>query len=457
MHGDGTPPKVTLPEQWSAKQTSTPAQPLPIYPWWQELKSEELNQFVIESLANNRQIQQTINHIEQAQAQLDTVKLSWLPSLNFLAGTVNGDTTLSVQGLSIPVNNSGGFVGFLPTYIINLLQLPTKQMQAGRLLEASQADYLAVRTAIIAQVTSAYVTVLATDRQGELLKDMQNTLTRLVALSSALNKRGLSTELAQNQLESELHGISGQLAQNIANYQAAQNALSILTGRTAGRIKTTQALAQINTNVAAPGNLPASVVATRPDVAAARARLDASNYGVTATTSLLLPTFSLNALMTNVKATNNTTNSSSNANFQAAFATWVLDPKVIGAISSSDIAYKAALINYVETVNNALRETDDALSAYEGQQLKFKYDSEALSKASANLKISESMYLQGLVSQSQFLEAKVKLDLSEAVVTQTKLMKLIALAKLYQSLGGGSIYEEQNLDIANGTVQSKHN
>ena len=457
MHGDGAPPKVNLPEQWPAKQVSSTEQVLPLYPWWKQLKSEELNQFVIESLANNRQIQQSINNIEQAQAQLDTIKLGWLPSLNFLGGAVSGNTTLSVQGLSIPVNNVGGFVGFLPTYIINLLQLPTKQMQAGRAVEASQADYLAVRTAIIAQVTSAYLTVLATEHQGQILRDMQQTLTKLVDLSVALKLRGLSSDIVQNQLEVELHAISGQLAQNSANHQASQNALLILVGRNVGRVKINQALVQIDSDVAAPGNLPASVVAIRPDVVAARARLDAANYGVTASTALLFPTLSLNALMTNIKATNNATASNSNANFQAAFATWVLDPQILGAISSSDVSYKSALIQYVEAVNTALRETDDALSAYEGQQIKFKHDSEAFAKASANLKISESMYLQGLISQSQYLEAKNRHDLLDAAVTQAKLMKLIALAKLYQSMGGGSVYEEQNLDIYNGTVQSKRN
>ena len=345
----------------------------------------------------------------------------------------------------------------MPTYIINLLQLPTKQMQAGRAVEASQADYLAVRTAIIAQVTSAYLTVLATEHQGQILRDMQQTLTKLVDLSVALKLRGLSSDIVQNQLEVELHAISGQLAQNSANHQASQNALLILVGRNVGRVKINQALVQIDSDVAAPGNLPASVVAIRPDVVAARARLDAANYGVTASTALLFPTLSLNALMTNIKATNNATASNSNANFQAAFATWVLDPQILGAISSSDVSYKSALIQYVEAVNTALRETDDALSAYEGQQIKFKHDSEAFAKASANLKISESMYLQGLISQSQYLEAKNRHDLLDAAVTQAKLMKLIALAKLYQSMGGGSVYEEQNLDIYNGTVQSKRN
>ena len=212
MHGDGASPKVTLPEQWPAEPVSSTELQLPLHPWWQQLKSEELNQFVIESLTNNRQIQQSLNSIEQAQAQLDTVKLGWLPSLNFIGGTVSGDTTLSVQGLSIPVNNMGGFVGFLPTYIINVLQLPTKQMQAGRVVEATQADYLAVRTAIIGQVTSAYFTILATEHQRQILQDMQQTLTKQVDLSVALKVRGLSTDVVQNQLEVELHAISGQLA-----------------------------------------------------------------------------------------------------------------------------------------------------------------------------------------------------------------------------------------------------
>ena len=453
MHGDGTPPKVALPELWPAKQTPSQDQELPSNPWWKQLKSEELDQLVSESLSNNRQIQQSVNNIEQAQAQLDTVKLGWLPSLNFLGGTINGNTTLFFQGLSVPVANVGGFVGFLPTYIVNLFQQPTRQMQAGQILEATQADYLAVRAAIISQVTTAYIAVLVTKRQGQILEDMRQSLKKRVELSAALAARGLSTDFGQNQLALELNAISGQLAVNNANHQAAQNALLILVGRSVGRIKTAQSLAQINADIPAPGNMPASVVATRPDVAAARARLDATNYGVTAAASMLFPTISLNALATNIKTTTNGSNASSNANYQAAYATLVLDPKIIGAISSSNAVYRSALIAYVDIVNNALREVDDALSGYEGQQVKLKHDSEAFMKATENLKISESMYRQGLISQSQLLEARAQHDLVETVLTQTMLTELIALAKLYQSMGAGSIYEEQNLEISNGKVQ----
>ena len=199
--------------------------------------------------------------------------------------------------------------------------------------------------------------------------------------------------------------------------------------------------------------MPASVVSTRPDVAAARARLDATNYGVTATASSLFPSISLNALVTNIKTTQNGSNASSNANFQAAYAALVLDPKIIGAISFSNAVYRSAAIAYVDVVNSALRETDDALSAYEAQRVKLGHDIEAFSKAKNNLKISDSMYRQGLLSQSQFLENKTQYDLVEAAVTQTKLTELIAMAKLYQSMGGGSIYEEQNLEISNGKVR----
>lgn len=453
MHGDGTPPEVKMPDQWLATQMANPDQTLPFYPWWQELKSNELNELVSESLENNRQIQQSLNNIEQAQAQLDTVKLGWLPSLNLIGGSINGNTTLFFQGLSVPVSNIGGFVGLLPTYLINLMQQPARQAQAGKLFEASQADYLVIRTAMIAQVTSAYVTILVADRQGKILKDMQQSIKKRVELGSALSVRGLSTEYRQNQLNLELDAISGQIAQNHANSQAAQNALLILVGRNIGRIKTKQLLDDIHTDVPPPGNIPASVVATRPDVAAARARLDASNYGATATASLLFPSISLNALVTNIKVNQSGLNGNSNANFEAAYAAWILDPKVIGAIKSSNAIYRSAVISYVEAVKSALREVDDALSGYEAQQLKLKYDMDAFVKAKNNLKISESMHRNGLISESQFLENKTQFDLVDALVTQTKLTQLIAMAKLYQSMGAGSLYKEPNLVISNGKVQ----
>jgi outer membrane protein TolC len=453
MYGDGKPPEVKMPEQWLAAKNVSPDQTLPLYPWWQELKSYELNELVSESLKNNRQILQSLNTIEQAQAQLDTVKLGWLPSLNLFGGSINGNTNLFFQGLSVPVSNVGGFVGLLPTYLINLIQQPARQAQAGKLFEASQADYLAIRTAMIAQVTTAYAAVLVADRQGQILQDMQKSIKKRVELAYALSARGLSTDYRQNQLELELDAISAQIAQNNANFQAAQNALLILVGRSIGRIKTKQSLDDVQTAVPPPGNMPASIVATRPDIAAARARLDASNYGATATASLLFPSISLNALVTNIKTTQNGSNSSSNANFEAAYAAWVLDPKVMGAIKSSNAMYRSAAISYVEAVNSALREVDDALSGYEAQRIKLRHDMDAFVKAKNNLRISESMHKKGLISESQFLENKTQFDLVDAAVTQTKLTQLIAMAKLYQSMGGGSLYEEPSLAITNGKVQ----
>ena len=322
-------------------------------------------------------------------------------------------------------------------------------MQAGQILEASQADYIAVRTAMIAQVTTAYVAVLVTERQTQILQNMQESLKKRAEIAPSLSARGLGTQYGQNQLDLELNAISGQLAQNNANHQAAQNTLLILAGMEIGRIKTKQSLDQINTDVPSPGNMPASVVSTRPDVAAAMARLDATNYGVTATASSLFPSSSLNALVTNIKTTQNRSNASSNANFQAAYAAWVLDPKIIWAISSSNAVYRSAAIAYIDIVNSALRETDDALSAYDAQRVKLWHDTEAFVKAKNNLKISESMYRQGLLSEAQFLENKAQYHLVDDVLTQTKLTELIAMAKLYQSMGGGSIYEEQNLEISN--------
>lgn len=148
----GHTPIVKAPDAFSVSNSQNAEINLPDYPWWQDLGSTELNTLVIEALENNRKVSMAIKNIETAQSSLDTVKLGWLPMFTLMAGRVEGNSTAVLPNMSVPLSGGSSFAAFLPMWIANIVQLPNQMSEAKKKVEATAADYLSLRTAVIAQV-----------------------------------------------------------------------------------------------------------------------------------------------------------------------------------------------------------------------------------------------------------------------------------------------------------------
>ena len=65
------------------------------------------------------------------------------------------------------------------------------------------------------------------------------------------------------------------------------------------------------------------------------------------------------------------------------------------------------------------------------------------------------MYKNGLLSNTQYLEGSARFDLAKMAILQTKVQTVISLAKLYQSMGGGSTYGDRNYSLKDQTLIGK--
>jgi len=452
----GNTPIAKAPESFSVDNRQNPEKELAEHPWWADVGSSELNDLVAEALANNRKVAMAIKHIESAQSSLDTIRLGWLPMVSLMAGRVQGDTTVFLPNLPLPLSSTGGFAAFLPTWIVNIVQLPNQTKAAQRQVEATAADYLALRTAIAAQVVSAYAVLLASTEEEQILAALKTHLETRVTTARAMLDRGLNAEVSVNQLNSEMQKLDVQIATNQSNRIAAKNALLTLVGRQIGTFTPRDKFASLKLEHVAPGNTPTSVLASRPDVVAARAKIEAADYGISSTASLFapVPTFST----ANVRATSssNGTDSTTYASMQSGLAMWVLDPQFIGMINSKNKQYDASIINYLDVVDNAMKEVDDALASFDANQTKLVKEERSLANSSKNLNTYQAMYRNGLLSQTQYLEAASQFDLARMAILQSKLQTVISLSKLYQSMGGGATYGEQRYSLKDQTLTGKN-
>lgn len=428
---------------------------LPEHPWWQDIRSAELDALVAEALENNRKVSMAIKNIETAQSSLDTVRLGWLPMVNLIAGRVQGNSTVLLPNMPLPLTSAGGFAALLPMWMVNIVQLPNQISESKKKVEATAADYLALRTAVVAQVVSSYALLLASIEEAQVLAELKDNVTRRVETTRSMMDRGLSTESSYNDIDSDMQKLDAQIAMNKANQIAAKNALLTLVGRQIATFTPKERFETLNLSHVAPGNTPTSVLSTRPDVVAARAKIESADYGVSSSASLFAPIPTFTTANMRANGSSNGADNTMNGNMQAGMALWVLDPQFIGMINTRNKQYDASLINYLDVVDNAMKEVDDALASFEANQTKLVKEERSLSNASKNLSTYKAMYKTGLVSNTQYLEGSARYGLAKIAILQTKLQAIIALSKLYQSMGGGATYGDKNYQLKDQSIADR--
>ena len=450
----GNSPIAEAPASFSFDNTGNASLNLPQYPWWEEIRSAELNGLVISALNSNRQVAIASKNIEIAQSALDTVRLSWLPSINLMGGRINSNGIVLLPDLPVPLSGTGGFVAFLPTWVANVIQLPNRTKEAEKKVEVNAAEYLSLRSAVAAQVVSSYATLLASIEEERILDELQKNLEIQIKTTQSMVSRGLQTQVFINEQDNELLKLQSQAATNRANKIAARNALFSLLGRSLGEFTPTETFNSLHLDHVAPGNTPTSVLATRPDVAAARAKIQAADYGISSKASLFAPTVTFGTASISGNSSGGGSSTSFNENVKMGLASLTLDPKFIGEINTANKQYDSSVINYLNVVNNALNDVDNSLAEFEAKQTRLMKEVKTLANSRNNLATYRAMLENGLLSQTQYLQGTAQFNLANMAIVQTKLQAIISLSRLYQSMGGGATYNQEDYRLQDQSVVS---
>lgn len=447
-------PNVELPDQWSSTTNNIGpiSESLPYLAWWKSFNDPELDRYIESGLNNNINIQVAKANLEAAHGQLLTTKLNWIPFLNIFGGYIGGTSqnNFTPIGNLGAINNTGAFYAILPAYTLNVFTNYTLQKQAGYNVEAAKNAVLAVRLAVIGQVASAYFANLAQQQLVTQFTQLNQSALELISIMQNMDKKGLVNGISVDELKSKQKLLEGQLEIAKNNLSITQNAMRYLINQTPGKVDSKNKFANINPNQIIPGNLPVSVIGSRPDILKAEEQLKAANEGISVASSALLPSVNLNyfyAQGSGSQTFNNpvpdvTTNNSNQQNYYAAYANWTISPSIFGQINTNTAVFKAAIANYKYVVNTALHEVDNALSTNNGLNLKAKNDQISDENLKEIVNTKEAMYKRGLTTYGLVLAAKIEEQILAIDLTQTKLQQLISLVTLYQSLGGGYEYSE---------------
>lgn len=419
-----TKPRINIPKQWPAESivTTHTAIHLPDLLWWKQFRSAELDGFIQKALQQSLEPQIAIANIEYARSQLDQVKLNWLPNLGVLAGF----SQFPVLG------NPGNIAIAVPLYVVNILQLYKQQKSAQANYEASIYAKDCVRLLVIAQTAANFFTLIAQTEALRLYQQLLKDYQAYLHLAKSQYRSGIKSQDNIDQVNSQIKQIHAKMDITQHNISLNQNALHFLFNENPGQIKATTSFKRLNSDAIIPGNLPASVLASRPDIQQAEALLRAANADVGAVTANLWPTITLGSYL------------GAGSYFKGPIKIWeaymtmpVLDVPIFAQIKASKAQYKEVYLKYIATVRAALRDVANDLSAYSAYSHQLDAVTSAYKDEIRHCHLVESRYRHGLDDKVELIKCKIEVDQFELSINQNKLEKMIAMVNLYQDLAGG--------------------
>ena len=284
--------------------------------WWKAFRDPVLDRVAQATLGSNFDLEEAVARVGQARARARIARAVRLPAMQGAIGPnemrvpTNAGLGAQLEELGLGADVFGAFGFVLPerleltTYSAGAefayeadfwLRDRNAAQAAGAESLAAEADLHTARIGVLADAVGTYFEVVDLRRQRTLAGETVKLLKEWEWLMQTRYDSGLVDSQDLYGAQRQLREAEAELPQLEALAANAEARLWILLGgyreELAGRIPDT--LTAIAALEAVPPRIPANLLVQRPDVRAARQRLEAARYVVGARRAELLPSLSL--------------------------------------------------------------------------------------------------------------------------------------------------------------------
>jgi multidrug efflux system outer membrane protein len=252
--------------------------------------------------------------------------------------------------------------------------------------------------------------------------------------------KGTVPLLDVNQAEIELEEANASIATAERAVAQTEHALSVLVGRNPGTIVRGDTLSQQSLPPAIPSGLPSELLKQRPDIRAAEQQLMAQTALIGVSEAARWPSLQLTGAL-GFESGDLSTITDSDADFWNIGANFLAPVFNAGRNKNRVEAEKArteqALQTYLKTIQQALREVEDALVAVRTFRAENAARERQVEAARSAARLSRARYDGGVTSYLEVLDTERSLFQSELAASETRRRELNAIIGLYKALGGG--------------------
>ncbi|GGE03275.1 outer membrane efflux protein [Polymorphobacter glacialis] len=437
------PPVASAPAFIGSASPAVTSADQPAGNWWQLYQDPILDGLVADTLAANKDIAIAAANLDKARAALRGVRGDRLPSATFDAR--GGYQRLpSIQSLPGFSRNNGVVDGGISiAYEVDLFGRISRGIEAARGdVAAADADRDAVRVAIVAETTRAYADLGSLAERIRVARRIVVLVDQSVKLTAKRYEAGRATRLNTARAATLRDQVRASVPPLEAERDAALYSLALLTGRTPRDLPPTihTGATLLHLDRPLPVGDGRALLARRPDVRAAERRLAAQTARIGVATADLYPTISLGASVGSTSTGfGNSLTSSALRFFTGGLLSWnFLNQEAARAnIDGANADTAAALAGFDQTILQALRETETALSAFTHELDRRQALGDASAEAAIAVRIVRAQLREGRVDSLSLIDAERSFADTEAALAASNARVITAQIDLFRALGGG--------------------
>lgn len=360
-------PDAALPVKFSESK-ATSGQSITLNPWWESFRDRRLNDLVHRGMAENLSVQQALERITAAEANVVIAGAGALPSLgasaDASAGGQDGDYLRRTSGRDSTSSKSMS-AGMSASWLLDFFgQYRRSKEAANASLDAAYDDVNVARLAYLSDLVSSYVNAryyqeaLALNRKN--LESRRETL----KLTNEIKEAGAASSLDVLQAEGLVNQTLAELPGLETGFHQSANHIATLLGVPAATITSslTKGSAQPMPRYATRTGVPADLIRNRPDIRAAERRLHAATAQIGVAEADLYPSIELGG---SIGATRNFTSAATGNVTSWSFGPSLTLPIFNGGALKAQVkiarsqaeqqylTWKSTVLNAVEEVENA--------------------------------------------------------------------------------------------------------
>lgn len=404
--------------------------------WWVVFNDRVLNELCEQVSAQNTNVQLAMARLSQSEALNAEASATRWPQLN-----LNGAATHQSGPLINAAGGSGNLytVSGSLTYELDLFGKLKGGVEASAFdKQAKEALLTSIVLRMQSEVAEQYLKIRAMDEEKQILETSVSLYTQVIAVNKKRFQQGSISELELLRNQNELL-VQQAVIQEITRQRAlSEHQLALLIGLPASQFSLVPTT-WIATLPTIPAGIPASVLARRPDIAAAQKSVLAAQAKLGVAKKAWFPNFTLTG-------SNGFVSPTVGSLFGMSMRAWGIGlllnlPVFDGGKrqAQADFAnaeWEATIVMHRERVLTAIKEVEDQLVALQTLKEESAMQGRAIGLTNKTVSMAESGYRAGMASQLEVLEAKRTQLSQQRKQVQLKFAQYQATVGMIRAIGG---------------------
>ncbi len=411
--------------------------------WWRLFNSPKLDSLIQDAVANNQSLKAAQASLRQSQDILRAGYGVFYPQLSAGLEASRQKSSSALTG------------GITPSSIFNLFTLQATVSYAldvfggeRRAVESlrAQADFqryaaLGTYLTLLGNITNTVIAEAAYREQIKATEEVISLEKDQAGITEVQTRAGTVPYSNLLSIQSQLAATEATIPPLRQKLSQAEHLLATLAGRTPAEWAPTHvALADLTLPTDLPIALPSDLVRQRPDILAAEAQLHSASAEIGVATAALFPSFTLNG-------TYGTASNASNNLFKSNTGFWNLGANVTAPLfrggtlwygrQAAIDAYQLSLANYRQTVLSAFAQVAETLRALEHDAEAVQAQSQAVAASGEALRLVQTNYVTGIATYLQVIIADSLYQQAKIGYIQAQAQRFQDTVALFVALGGG--------------------